>query len=263
MKWLKHQHGLPTLAGASLLFLLGILQIQSVAIEAMQNQSEVTSDEQATEASLQVQTQLNLWEKIPSLGFDNLIADWVFLQFLQYFGDDAARNEFGYELSPEYFEAIIPHDPYFAYFYFFLSGSTSLYAGQPERTVQLITEGVSHMTPEVPEGYKVWRYKGTDELLFLGNAEAAQASFQTAADWASQSDAPEAEVMAQVSQRTADYLEANPVSRRAQVDAWASILGNSFDENTQQLAIERIEALGGRVNITEEGQIQIGYPQQD
>jgi hypothetical protein len=246
--------------GISLCLLLGILVAQSTRLNTLQGHS--MKNEESNERLLK--TQLDILQKLPGLGFDNLLADWTYLQFLQYFGNDKVRMDKGYGLSPDYFEVIIPRDPYYSYFYLFLSGSSSLYAGQPDRTVALMNEGLSHMTPEVPEqGYLVWRYKGTDELLFLGDTAAAQASFQTAADWARQSDDPEAETVAAISQRTADFLAANPVSKRAQVDAWGSVLVNSLNEGSRNLAIERIEALGGRVVITDDGQVQIGYPQED
>src|SRR5690349_1754508 len=56
---------------------------------------------------------LNLLQQAPTFGFDNVLADWVFLNFLQYFGDDPARLQTGYALSPEYFKVIIARDPRF------------------------------------------------------------------------------------------------------------------------------------------------------
>jgi hypothetical protein len=264
MKKGKKQGTIPQYWITFLIFLVITLTLQSNRLSQKHSSDKFFSEAQQIETLAQTRTQLNLWNKFPNLGFKNLIADWAYLQFLQYFGDDDLRDKTGYDLSPDYFEVVINRDPYYPYFYLFLSGSSSVFAGQPDRTVALMNQGLSYMSPEAPEGgYMVWRYKGTDELLFLGDAESAQQSFQTAADWANQSDGPDAEVVAAVSQRTADFLANNPVSKRAQVDAWASILSNSFDEQTQRLAIERIEALGGQVIITEDDQIQIGYPQED
>ena len=36
---------------------------------------------------------LKLLTRLPSLGFDNLMANWTFLRFLQYFGDDEVRQK--------------------------------------------------------------------------------------------------------------------------------------------------------------------------
>jgi hypothetical protein len=246
------------------ILLVSLLYGQQARLNKLQTLADEPVERADETSTFAQENYLRVLRQSPAFGFDNLLADWVFLQFLQYFGDDQVRAYTGYDLSSSYFENIIPRDPYYMQFYLFLSGSTSLYAAQPAKTVALMNQGLTYLKPGIPEdSFIVWRYKGTDELLFLGDAEAAQASFQTAADWAAQSDAPDAQAMAAVSQRTADFLANNPISKRAQVDAWAGILGNSFDERTQQMAIEKIETLGGQVMITEDGRVTIQYPQED
>jgi hypothetical protein len=69
--------------------------------------------------------------------------------------------------------------------------------------------------------------------------------------------------MADNSQRTADFLANNPLSKQAQVNAWASVLSNAFDDATRQTAIDRIEALGGKVTISETGGINLQFPEDD
>ncbi len=240
----------------------GLLLLQQQRLASLQNRSTVTQDlqrqDQATAATLA------LAKNVPTFGFDNLVADWFFLQFLQYFGDDQARAITGYSLSPEFFKVIIPNDPYYRLFYMFLSGSTSNFAAQPEQSVALIAQGLDRLTPAFPDdGFYIWRYRGVDELLYLGDGEAAQKSFQTAADWARQSPHPDAPFIAENSQRTADFLANNPLSKQAQVNAWASVLSNAFDDATRQKAIERIEALGGKVTISETGGISLQFPEDD
>lgn len=43
---------------------------------------------------------LKIQDQMPTLGFDNLLADWNYLNFIQYFGDRQAREITGYTLSP-------------------------------------------------------------------------------------------------------------------------------------------------------------------
>ncbi|NEP19563.1 MAG: hypothetical protein F6J97_22165, partial [Leptolyngbya sp. SIO4C1] len=118
--------------------------------------------------------QLVVASNAPTFGYQNLIADWVFLQFLQYFGDDELRRSTGYDMSPNFFKAILKNDPYYLDFYIYLSGSTTLYAGLPEETVSLIDQAAEQLSPnQPPNAFYVWRYKGTDELLFLGDSESA------------------------------------------------------------------------------------------
>ena len=56
---------------------------------------------------------LQMAQQVPSFGFDNLIADWYFLGFLQYFGDQEIRQETGYQVSPDFFRIILDRDPRF------------------------------------------------------------------------------------------------------------------------------------------------------
>lgn len=207
---------------------------------------------------------LNLLEQTPVFGFDNLLADWVFLNFLQYFGNDDARLQTGYALSPEYFKIIIARDPRFLGVYIPLSTSISLYAASPEQSVALIEKGLQAMTPKSPpKSYYVWRQKGIDELLFLGNAQAARQSFEKAAEWASIYSDPESQNVAAFSLQTAKFLARNPSSKSAQLGAWTMVLNNLTDERTRQIVIGRIEALGGQVIVTPQGTVKIRLPKTD
>jgi hypothetical protein len=238
-------------------------------IQLPQLQKLIKSKQSTSLATLEKETKsekirLNFLEKMPSFGYDNFIADLVYLNFLQYFGDDEIRDKTGYSLSPEYFEVILERDPRFLAAYRSLSISTSLYAAMPERAIALSEKGLKSLSPSVPEkSYYVWRYKGVDELLFLGNAKAAQQSFATAANWASKFSDAESQMSAQISQKTADFLSRNPNSKYAQISTWSMVLNNQVDERTQKRAIREIEALGGKVITTPEGTHKIVFPPKD
>jgi hypothetical protein len=255
--------GLATIAVASGC-VLGISLLQQPQLDRLENAVTDASLEELRQQDVAQSVYLNLVEQSPAFGFDNLVADWIFLDFLQYFGETSARNQIGYALSPSYFEAILNHDPHFRDAYLFLSGSTTLYAGRPDRTIEIMNDHVSQLSPRVPDkAYFVWRYKGTDELLFLGDRRAAQQSFETAAEWASFYSDLESQIAAQVSQQTAEYLADNPESKLAQIAAWVMVLNNAFDDNTRRYAISQIEALGGNVSIDEQGRLQIQQPEED
>ncbi|MEA5620271.1 hypothetical protein VB711_20825 [Cronbergia sp. UHCC 0137] len=207
---------------------------------------------------------LDLLKKMPTFGFDNFVASWEYLNFLQYFGDNEARDKTSYSLSPEYFEVILKHDPRFLAAYLGLSTSTSLYAGMPERSITLMDNGLKSLTPFVPKNsYYVWRYKGTDELLFLGDTKAAKESFTQAANWANNYPDEESKFAALVSQRTAEFLERNPDSKFARISTWSMVLGNKIDEKTRKRAIREIEMLGGQVIVNPDGSQRIVFPQKD
>ncbi len=175
------RQNLSQLLGTSIVALLCVAAIAALQVPYLSSLSNKSNTASVAELKREVESErlrLNLLEKFPSFGFDNLVADWFFLNFVQYFGDDAARAKTGYNLSPEYFEIILARDPYFLDAYFFLSGSTTLYAGMPERTVALMSQGLKFLSPKVPpKSYYVWLYKATDELLFIGDAQAAKQTF--------------------------------------------------------------------------------------
>lgn len=123
------------------------------------------------------------------------------------------------------------------------------------------------MTPKIPpQSYYVWRYKGTDELLFLEDIKSAQQSFAMAANWASAYTDPESQNVAAISLRTAKFLAGNPDKtrlRKAQEGAWGLVVVNALntrDERTLKQAIRQIEAKGGKVTITPEGGVSVKLP---
>ena len=198
----------------------------------------------------------------PTLGFRNTFANWVFIRFLLYFGDDEARNVDSYEDSHTFFEAIIQHDPYFRKFYVFLSGSVTNYAGEPDKSVAIMQQGLESLSPNQPgDSYYVWRYKAADELLFLAKGKDAEHSYDMAAEWAAQSKDIDGEFMSHLSRQTAQFLADNPDSKLAQINAWSSILTTALDAKTRNRAITKIRELGGNVVLGSDGRLQIKYAQ--
>ncbi|MEM1279634.1 MAG: hypothetical protein AAGG53_06305 [Cyanobacteria bacterium P01_H01_bin.152] len=205
--------------------------------EALTQQAELETQKSA----LQVQ----LLQNIPALGFQNLIADWAFLQYVQYFGNREQRQITGYGLVEDYFEVIIDRDPYAYDPYIFLSTSLTLYAAQPQRAVELQEQGLQSLSPQLPpNSFYIWRQKGVDEILFLGDYEAAIRSHEIAADWAAQSAAPGAEQAAQSFRSTVEFLKNDPENPQVQANAWLQVVASAQDEQTRSIAIERIEAAG-------------------
>jgi hypothetical protein len=205
-----------------------------------------------------IQIRLRLLDQIPTFGFDNLFADWTFLEFLQYFGDEPARRLTGYQLSPDYFDLILKKDPYFLDAYLFLTASTTLYAGQPERTVALMNEKLPLLSPKTPNrAYYIWRWKAIDELLFLGDTDAARESFLMAAQWASEYSDEEGKAVAEISRQMGEFLASNPENVEVRLAAWSSVFYNAFDDRTRQYVIEQINQLGFDAFVDPEGRLQI------
>ena len=212
----------------------------------------------------QLKAQLSIAKTLPTFGFDNLVADWHFIDFIQYFGDTEVRAKAGYGASMEYFEAMLDRDPRFLYAYFYLSSTGSLYAGQPEKSVSLMNSGLKSLSPKVPDrGYYIWRLKAVDELLFLGKVPDARNSMLTAANWARQSSTTEGQNVARLSQGTAAYLARNPNSKQAQFDAWNMVLGAAVDDFVIKRAIVGIRSTGGKVTISPSGEFKVEAPVKD
>lgn len=206
------------------------------------------------------QAYLQFISTAPVFGFENLVSSWIFLRFLQYFGNSNQREQQGYGLSVDFFEIIVDKDPKFVDSYLYLSHSVSIYAGKPLDTVRLMEKGLSSMTPEsTPRGFFVWRNKAVDELLFLGDNQSAKISHEMAADWAEQSADPEAKLVARLSRQTASFLATDPNSKSAQISSWSQILARAIDDNLRQEAITRIQSLGGEILRAQNGQVTVRY----
>jgi hypothetical protein len=233
--------------------------MQQSSLKTLQSQAqESASPEVYTREVARLAPQLKLLAKIPSFGFDNLIGDWSFLQFLQYFGDWRARDVTGYSLSPDFFQVTIPRDAKFVRAYVFLSTSTTLYAGEPQVTVDLMNQGLKQLDPKIfDQAYLVWVYKAIDELLFLGDQKAAQHSYDMAADWVSLQPTDEAKQSAAYYRRVANFLRTNPNSKQAQINAWLMVLSNAVSGRGQQLAIENLRRLGLKIILTPEGTVKV------
>lgn len=250
---------------SALVIVGGICTIISLQIPKL-NSLKVTTQEVLPETWQQeeklIKSRLATWQQIPTFGFDNLFADWVFIEFLEYFGDEEARQVTGYKLSPDYFQVVVDKDPRFRQAYLFLFVSNVMYAGMPERSLDLIEQGLQSMTPEIPDrSYFIWRNKGATELLFLNDSQAAQESYAKAAEWASTYPDNISQNVASLSRRTAEFLATNPDSKPAQISSWLGVLETAVDEKTRTKAIQRIKELGGKIEINPDGSVKVQLPQ--
>ncbi|ESA38244.1 hypothetical protein N836_32975 [Leptolyngbya sp. Heron Island J] len=242
-----------------LLSVVGITTIQLFFYKDLDNNSDDTTLINKWNENL-FEQQLVLSNSLPKFGYENLYAGWQFLRFLQYFGDSSLRKKTGYGLSTHYFESIVDNDPLFEESYIFLVNTLSMYLGAPEESIRLLEKGLEHMGPALPpRSYFIWRHKATDELLFLGDTQAAKKSHEMAADWAERSPDEEGDFVAALSRKTIEFLETDPSSRPAQIGAWSDVLLRATDEAIRQRAAANIEALGGTILVNDNGQVTVRY----
>jgi hypothetical protein len=206
------------------------------------------------QAAQQEALRLKMLKTIPSFGFDNLIADWTFLKFLQYFGDDEAREVTGYNLSQDYFDIVTQRDPRWADIYLFLSAAISFYQGKPETTVNLMERGTRalSLSPQLhSQSWTVWRTKGLDELLLLGDIPESIRSHEVAADWVKGS--PEGPKLAPMFRETAEYLRRDPDSVPVRFTAWNLVYTQTTDKLVRQRAKQALVKLGAQVQKDKDG----------
>ena len=215
--------------------------------------------EETRKAVKDEEARLKLIRQLPSrgLGFNNMIANFTFLQFLQYFGDDVSRNNFqtGYSLSPRYFENIIDRDPRFLSSYLYMSASVSMFAGSPRDAIAIYSKGLRSLNPDIqPTAYTVWRYQATDQLLFLADAKGARESYLQAAAWAEQvkpnaKTIDDPKLVAELSRQSAKWLEEERDLTKAQVGAWSLVLQNAVDKKTVETVAQELDKIGMRIDI--------------
>ena len=234
--------------------LLGLLiSLGGVVLLQLPRTNEDTlllTKEQAQKEEQQKQLRLNLLKKLPSFGYQNLLADWILLDFIQYYGDRPSRDLTGNSLSGDYFETLVNKDPRFVGAYFLLSPATSLFGGEPIRSVALMNQGLKYMNPNLDSAYQVWLYKAIDETLFLGDYQTAKNSYITGADWARYHDTEAARIAENRARDTAAFLATNPDGKLVQASAWVMVYSNAKDDQTRELAVKEIKKLGAQVVIT-------------
>ncbi|MEX0271108.1 hypothetical protein AB3R30_18385 [Leptolyngbyaceae cyanobacterium UHCC 1019] len=250
-KWLR-VFGLGAIALAAL---VGVILMQRSQLDQPSQWAENPKKAEEQEA-----LKLKLLSRAPTFGFDNVVSDWVFLNFLQYYGDDDAREKTGYSLSPKYLDIVTRLDPRFVDVYMFVSGAVSHQLGKPDLAVDLMKRGTAALSPAAnPKAFQVWRFMGLDQLLLQGDIPGSILSHEMAAKWVK--GTPD-EDLAPLFQGTAKFLRNDPNSIPVRVFSWGSIYEQAQmvgDQQTQKRAKREIEKLGGKI-LEKDGKTVIQPP---
>lgn len=222
--------------------------------------------ENPQQAEQQESLRLKALGRMPAGGltFNNLIADSTFLSFLQYYGDDEARQQTGYGLSPQYFDGVTQRDPRFVESYLFLSGVLSYQLGQPDLAMQYRQRGTDVLSPQQhPGAAAVWEFQALDKLLLTNDVPGAIQGYENAAAWASMSSDPEVKKAEPVFRRFAAFLKTDPDSRLIRFTAWVTIYQQAVaikDQGTQARVRQAILALGGTEFKNPKGEMDFAPP---
>ena len=196
----------------------------------------------------------------PNLGFSNLKADLSYLNFVQYFGDKEARETIGYKLVPDYFEAIAQIDPRFTGAHLRLSIANSMYAGDAETTIALMQQVLDSIEPISEEAVAVWTSKGLDELLFMGDKEAAIESYKMAEQWAALVKGDRSEKL-EIKDLEEALKSTNELElKEAQLRAWSSVLIHIRDHQRKKEIIDRIDRIKDEILVLQQSEISNEYP---
>ncbi|MBW4493977.1 MAG: hypothetical protein KME26_12995 [Oscillatoria princeps RMCB-10] len=233
--------------------LAGIISLQWTQLHRPPQQASNPKQAEQLEG-LRVQ----LLKQMPAFGFNNAIANWAFLNYIQYFGDEEARAKTGYSLNAGYFDLITQRDPRFVDMYLFLSTGISYYLGEPQLAVQYMDRGTRALSPQInPRAYLVWRWKGLDQLLLINDIPGSIHSHEMAAKWVE--GTPDRQY-APVYRQTAEFLKTDPDSTLARGRSWAEVYINATDKRVRERAKQEILKLGGQIRQTPDGQIEFVFP---
>lgn len=204
-------------------------------------------------AQEQEQARLVDWQQQTThLNFNNLKADWSYLNFVRYFGDANARETIGYKLVPEYFETIASIDPRFTNAHLNLAIANSMYAGYPEKTIALMEDLLASVDPKSPDAVFLWTSKGLDELLFMGDKQAAIESYKMAAKWQSLADQKRWDNSA-IKDLEIALKDTNEIElKQAQIRAWSSVLVYVKEQPRQQEILAKISNLKTELSVLEQ-----------
>ena len=237
----------------------GIIKLQQPQLQQLSAREVASPEDQRQEA-----LNLSLMSRSPSFGLDNILADWAFLNFVQYDGDTATRKAVGYPLAPNYFEMITRLDPRFVDSYVFLSSIMSYQMGMPKEAISLMDRGTSALTPkDHPRAFLVWRLKGLDQLLMANDLDASQFSYDQAGDWALASSDASVRQVGPIFKQTAEFIRTDPNNKTVLLWSWSAIYDQAVvtrDQVTQARAREMLLKIGAIERKDEKGSVYFSLP---
>ncbi|NJK63007.1 MAG: hypothetical protein HC921_10325 [Synechococcaceae cyanobacterium SM2_3_1] len=175
------------------------------------------------------------------MGYRNLAASWLWLDFIQYMGDTQARSEVGYPLADDYLNQITDQDPFFFPAYLYATYALAFSAAQPEVAVDILEKGAQFITPDNnPNAFSLYFRAAIIYFLFLGDEVAAREAFYNAADWYEAAGHGSAQGMRDLG----DNIINNPLSENVRFSTWLYAYQTTFEAETRELILEELNQLG-------------------
>lgn len=154
--------------------------------------------------------------RLCALGYDQLLADWYWLTFVQYVGDTDGRARDGFADADRYLDIIVGLDPHFIKAYWFAAFIVGSEQHNPKRAQHFIDRGID---ANVDNWYLPF-IAGINQYLNAHDEVAAAKYYRMAAKYP---DAPK------WVGRQADALEARIPSLFKQINTWANVFNLTED----------------------------------
>lgn len=196
-------------------------------------------------------------KNLPSLGFRNAMADFFWLQFVQYYGDISTRSRSGYGLSYRYLDTITDRDPRFVKAYIFVNLAVTYQMGRPDLSEKLFLKGIANN----PENYNLWQARGFLHFLYTGDLKKAAYAFRQNAGFAVAQEGNAKQHWANYWIGIAKAIEMPDVDTRyTRRKIWEEIYSTTEDRQVKKMALVFLKPLG--VVITSRGNLKetIAFP---
>ncbi len=174
--------------------------------------------------------------KLLSLGYDQLFADLIWLQLIQYAGDRDALKQGGYGRVEEFINNLVALDPHFIKAYWFAAFLIGGEAGKPAAATQILEKGIASN----PNDWDLPFIAGVNQYLYAHNEVAAARYYRMAAKF------PQAPKWLS---RQADILETHIPAFIKQINVWTNIYDSAEDPNTKERAKNKLCELWLRVYL--------------
>jgi hypothetical protein len=174
------------------------------------------------------------WLRLISLGFDDLAADLLWLQLVQYAGDSAARAKDNGCLTEDMVESILAADPHFIQAYWFAAFLIGGDQNQPAVADRILRKGIEVNS----NNWYLPFIAGLNEYLYAHDEQAAAHYYRMAARF------PQAPNWLE---RQAKILEARIPSEVKNANVWQTVYDSATSAEVKQRARDNLRRIWIRI----------------
>lgn len=164
--------------------------------------------------------------RLVSLGYEQLLADFYWLQFVSYVGDVTQRKMDRYALAVKYLDLITELDPHFTQAYWFAAIVVGGDAANPKRAAEIIDRGIEAN----PDNWYLPFIAGVNQYLFANDQVAAAKYYRMASKF------PHAPNWLE---RQADILETEAPRLVKEAHIWSNIYDSAQDKRVKDRARDK------------------------